>query len=150
MTPNIFDFVGYYGPIILMVITIIIMNMRTKILLLYMAFFIINSVTNGVVKLLIREPRPTGQVFMDSLEKDMDSDTYGMPSGHAQSVAYTTTFLYLFTRSTSILMGASFIGVTTLYQRYKFRRHTISQLLTGTAVGALVAWVSNKIYIHNV
>ena len=150
MTPNVFDFVGYYGPIILMVVTIIIMNMRTKILLLYMAFFIINSVANGLLKLVIREPRPTGQVFMDPLEKEMDSDTYGMPSGHAQSVAYTTTFLYLFTQSTSILMGASFVGVTTLYQRYKFRRHTISQLLTGTAVGALIAWISTKIYIYSV
>jgi membrane-associated phospholipid phosphatase len=151
-TPNPFDYIGYYGPIILLIATIMLMIARTKILILYITFFIFNVFLNGVLKLLIREPRPSGNILFNDSENTKKGEQYGMPSGHAQSVAFTTMFLYLFTKPADhyLVMGAGFIGAITLYQRYKYKRHSISQLLVGTTIGALVATLCNKIYTHKI
>lgn len=148
--PSPFDYVGYYGPIILLVTAIMILISRTKTLVLYILFFIVNIFMNRSLKLLFREPRPTGNTLFNDFENTEGSEQYGMPSGHAQSVAYTATFLYLFTKSPDIFMGACFIGAITVYQRYKYKRHSISQLLAGATVGALVAGLCNKIYSYKV
>jgi membrane-associated phospholipid phosphatase len=147
-----FDHIGYYGPIILLIVTIMLMIARTKVLTLYIIFFIINAYLNKAIKLLIREPRPFGNILFNHSENTEGSEQYGMPSGHAQSVAFTTMFLYLFTKPTDayLTMGAVFIGAITLYQRYKYKRHSISQLLAGTTVGALVATLCNKIYTYKI
>lgn len=152
LNPTPFDYIGYYGPIILLIATIMLMIARTKVLILYITFFIINSYLNRVLKLLIREPRPVGNILFNDSENTKASEQYGMPSGHAQSVAYTAMFLYLFTKPTNhyLVMGACFVGVITLYQRYKYKRHSISQLLVGTTVGALVATICNKIYTYKI
>jgi membrane-associated phospholipid phosphatase len=151
-TPTPFDFIGYYGPIILLIATIMLMISRTKVLTLYIVFFIINIFLNKALKLLIREPRPAGDILFSNKENTEGSEQYGMPSGHAQSVAFTAMFLYLFTKpsQTYLIMGACFIGAITLYQRYKYKRHSISQLLVGTTVGALVATLCNKIYTYKI
>ena len=150
--PTPFDYIGYYGPIILLIVTIMLMIARTKVLILYIIFFIINTYLNKALKLLIREPRPAGNTVFNDSENTNDSEQYGMPSGHAQSVAFTATFLYLFTKPTDmyVVMGAGFIGLITLCQRYKYKRHSMSQLFVGTTVGALVATLCNKIYTYKI
>ena len=150
MIPTIFDNIGYYGPIILLVITIMLLIAKTKILIIYVLFFIANIYLNGVLKLLIREPRPSGNILFNDSENTEGGERYGMPSGHAQSVSYTATFLYLFTKSPDIFMGACFIGAITIYQRYKYKRHSTIQLLTGATIGALVATLCNKIYNYTI
>ena len=151
-TPTPFDFIGYYGPIILLIVTIMLMISRTKVLTLYIVFFIINIFLNKALKLLIREPRPAGDILFTNKENTEGSEQYGMPSGHAQSVAFTSMFLYLFTKPPNgyLIMGACFIWIITLYQRYKYKRHSISQLLVGSTVGALVATLCNKIYTYKI
>ena len=147
---NPFDFIGYYGPIIIIVTTIMVLWSLTKILFLYALCLIINTYINGLLKILIREPRPSGNRVFDEYEKTSGQEIYGMPSGHAQSAAFSTTFLYLFTKSSQLLMGTLFVSTLTLYQRYKFNRHTPWQLAIGTIIGALIAVIANKIYICNV
>jgi len=65
-----------------------------------------------------------------------------MPSGHAQSVSFTTLYVYLVTKSKNLLMGGGFISVLSLIQRYRFKRHSIEQLLVGTIIGCFVAYIS--------
>jgi membrane-associated phospholipid phosphatase len=149
-TPSPFDYIGYYGPIVLLVIAIMLLINKTKIITLYILFFIINILLNGVIKITIREPRPNGNKLFNEFENTEGTEQYGMPSGHAQSVAYTATFLYLFTKSPDIFMGACFIGAITIYQRYKYKRHSILQLLAGATIGALVAGLCNKIYSYKI
>lgn len=149
-TPNPLDYIGYYGPIILLLVAIMILISRTKTLVLYILFFAINVYLNGILKSLFREPRPAGNMLFNDMENTDGGEQYGMPSGHAQSVAYTATFLYLFTKSPDIFMGACFIGAITLYQRYKYKRHSIGQLLAGATAGVLVAGLCNKIYSYKV
>ena len=110
----------------------------------------INYCTNGALKLIFREPRPDGNIVFDSHEITTGSERYGMPSGHAQSVAFSSMFSYLITKSPKILMGTSFISVITIYQRYKYKRHTIGQLFVGTIIGGLMAVLCHKIYTSNV
>jgi membrane-associated phospholipid phosphatase len=147
---NIFDQIGYYGPLLLLITTIFLIWSRTRLLLLYISFFIVNSYLNKAFKLLIREPRPDGQILFNNYELSTGSERYGMPSGHAQSVAFSAMFSYLITKSPKILMGSSFIAAITIYQRYKFKRHTLGQLFVGTILGGLIAVLCNKIYTSNV
>ena len=152
MSPCVFDYLGYYGPVILPIATIGVLRTRSKgmhVLAVYFGFLIINTVANGLLKFLLREPRPNGQIIFTRFEQERDRHTYGMPSGHAQSVAYTTTFLCTVSHSPFVMVPVSFIGGMTLYQRYKFRRHTKSQLLAGTVIGSLIALISHKVCMQH-
>lgn len=141
------DLMGFYGPLIIGLINVVYLWRRKIFLITYTLFFIINVFINGVLKNIIQEPRPTGQVYLN--EYDIVPNTapskYGMPSGHAQSTGYSITFLYLVIHSPSLLIITAFIGSLTVYQRFKYRRHTIPQLVIGMAVGSLVAIISHKI-----
>ena len=66
---------------------------------------------------------------------------YGMPSAHAQSVFMSLTFLYLVKESPAWLLGELFIAGLTVYQRWKYNRHTLEQLGVGALLGSLVAYV---------
>jgi membrane-associated phospholipid phosphatase len=137
------DSIGFYGPLILAFINITYLWGRERYQIAYLLFFLLNSFLNTTLKNIIQERRPTGQIYFN--EHDITpSDkfvTYGMPSGHAQSTGYSIAFLYLVTQSPALLIGSAFIGSLTLYQRYKYRRHTISQLLIGLFIGSAFAQV---------
>jgi membrane-associated phospholipid phosphatase len=101
--------------------------------------------TNSGLKQLIREPRPRNQIYLnkyDISEANISKHKYGMPSGHAQATGYSITFLYLVSKSPTLLMITSFIGATTLYQRYVYNRHTIGQLIIGLLIGIGIAFTS--------
>ena len=114
MTPCILDYIGCLGPLILIPFTMINLRMQPNLLFVYLIFLIINTVMNALLKSLIREHRPDGQILLDGLEAKTGMYTYGMPSGHAQSVAYTTATLFLVSRSVSLLVCVSVVGILTL------------------------------------
>lgn len=126
------DTIGFYGPIILLITNIYYLFYKKTYLYVYLLFFVINSCINRALKAIIREPRPNDQRFMLFENKE---DVYGMPSGHAQSIFYSTTFLYLTTASYYLLIISLFVCALTIYQRYHFRRHTLKQLFIGSLVG---------------
>ena len=141
------DLVGFYGPVLIGLINATTLWCRKMYLISYTGFFAVNSFLNGVLKNIIQEARPSGQVYLNDHDVVPDSapSKYGMPSGHAQSVGYSTTFLYLVVRSPAILIISSFIGALTIYQRFKYRRHTLSQLFTGLVIGSIVAMISYEV-----
>ena len=110
------DSIGFYGPVILAITNIYYLFYRKTYLYAYILFLIINSFINRILKEIIREPRPNNQRFMKFESKD---DIYGMPSGHAQSIFYSTTFLYLTTASYYLLIISLFVCALTIYQRYQ-------------------------------
>lgn len=138
------DSIGFYGPLILAFINIVYLWGREKYQIAYLLFFLLNSFLNTILKNIIHEPRPTGQIYFNEQDiKPTDKiKTYGMPSGHAQSTGYSIAFMYLVTQSPAILIGSAFIGSLTLYQRYKYRRHTTFQLLGGLFIGSVFAKVT--------
>ena len=152
MSPNIFDHIGFNGPFILIGINIFSLWKRMPYLYSYINFLIINEFINRILKSSFREPRPNNQIeYDDYFDKIVKNDIYGMPSGHAQSVFYSISFLYLTTKSPILLIISLFIAALTLYQRWKYRNHTVKQLvigsIIGTIFGSIVYYFTNK-YLH--
>lgn len=141
----IIDDIGFFGPMILVTLTIIILCGRMKYLNFYLFFLLLNTFLNKALKNIIQSPRPgkpNDNTIYNKFEKTSGSETYGMPSGHAQSVSFSTLYMYLVTKSDNLLIGSSFISCLTLLQRYRFKRHTIKQLMVGVIIGCFVAYIS--------
>lgn len=102
------DSIGLHGPVILVITNIYYLFYKKTYLYAYILFLIINS-------------------FIDRI--------YGMPSGHAQSIFYSTTFLYLTTASYYLLIISLFICALTIYQMFHFRHNMPKQLFIGSLVG---------------
>jgi hypothetical protein len=98
-----------------------------------------NHILNGILKSTIREPRPgqSKSIESDKLNLDLvgNIEKYGMPSYHAQSVFFSTTFLYLVQRNPALLFFEFIICTITLYQRFKYKRHDMRQLTVGSFIG---------------
>ena len=85
----IIDDIGFFGPMILIIVAIIMLWGRVKYLNVYLIFLFINTVLNVVLKNIIKAPRPgklSENVVYKTFEKTNGTEKYGMPSGHAQSV----------------------------------------------------------------
>lgn len=132
------DHIGYFGPLILLIFGIYILWNRSVYMMTYLVGFILSEPLNRLLKTIIREPRPTNPIHYidhDNFSNDSGANKYGMPSGHAQLAFYCVGFLYSATDSVRILFGTTAISFLTLFQRWKFRKHSAKQLLIGSIVG---------------
>ena len=133
-----FDFIGFWGPFILFSLSVMHLWNTSFYLYLYVFLFFVNTALNRLLKLFFRQKRPdNGESFVG--EPYLGADFYGMPSGHAQSVFYSSTFLFLVKRSVWWLIFELGISATTLIQRWEYNRHTVMQLVVGSIVGSLFA-----------
>ena len=141
------DLIGFYGPMLIGLINITALWCRNLYAMSYVLFSLLNVLVNGVLKTIIKEQRPSGQIYLNQYDvvPNTAPSRYGMPSGHAQSVGFSITFLYLVVHSPAVLYVSLCIGTLTLYQRFKYRRHTIGQLFIGFMIGALFAATSHEI-----
>ena len=136
----ILDDIGFFGPFILIFYAIIMLTCRLPYIIIYTLFMLVSSGLNRCLKRTIRQPRPSKTGIMYSeFESVTGTEQYGMPSGHSQSVAFSTAFIYLVTKSIYSLIGCSFVSCITFYQRYKYKRHSISQIIMGALTGIGVA-----------
>jgi len=138
------DLIGYYGPQILFGSSIILLYKKSNYLFFYIIGFILDTMLNFLIKGIVKQPRPKGDynIFIPSKNDDMRilSDMYGMPSGHAQHVLYSTIFIYLVFKNTKLTLLYIFISILTLYQRVKYKNHYIIQVIVGGLIGALLAY----------
>jgi len=134
-----FDLIGYFGPMIMSVISIAKLWKQSSYLYGYLVFSLINFAVNGIVKTIAKQPRPYGGQSIIN-EHYVGVNKYGMPSGHTQSVFFSMTYLYLITNSSGLLLIEMFIAALTLYQRWNYRQHTIEQLCVGAFIGICVAY----------
>ena len=121
MDPSLFT-IGNYAPIIMFLFTVVYLHPNNAII--YTLVFIFSFVFNKLLKSYYAEHRPSKKIT-----------GYGMPSNHAQSIAFSTTFLYLTTRSYFILICSMFLAMLTMYQRVKSKRHSIEQTIAGALLG---------------
>jgi membrane-associated phospholipid phosphatase len=135
-----FDTVGYYGPLIVMGLVIIDLFSQPKYNWVYIFFIVANDILNRGLKLMFREPRPEGRIPFSEHESYTGASKYGMPSGHAQSIGFSLMYLWLLRCVDATWILCSFIGALTLYQRWKYRNHSIIQLLVGLFCGSGFAW----------
>lgn len=138
------DLIGYYGPELLFISSVILLYKKTNYLFFYIIGFILDTILNFILKGIIKQPRPKGDYnIFNPLEKHSPhimSDIYGMPSGHAQRVFYSTVFIYLVFKNTNITFLYIFISILTLIQRVKYQNHFVTQVIAGAVVGAIIAY----------
>lgn len=142
----ILDLIGYYGPQILFVSSIILLYKKSNYLFFYIIGIILSCFSNLVLKEIIKQPRPKGSIhILNSTENNNDkrifsSDIYGMPSGHAQHVFFSTFFIYFVFLNTKLTLLYIVISLLTLIQRIKYQNHTVLQVIVGGVIGAIIAY----------
>jgi membrane-associated phospholipid phosphatase len=152
---KIIDRIGFYGPTINFIIGFISLLKQAKYLSGYLVFTGINSIVNGLLKPIFQEARPPGgiQLYHGEEEYYKNEQKYGMPSGHTQSVFFALTYLYLVKHSVYSFLLELCVAMITCYQRWKYRRHTISQIIVGSLIGILFGGLSfslTKKYIESI
>jgi membrane-associated phospholipid phosphatase len=137
-----FDSVGFFGPQILFFSSVYLLFNKWTSLSVYFIGFFINIMLNVVLKALIQEPRPSEDNRLFNLQilsgKRIGHDRYGMPSGHAEGVFYSTAFIFLILKDKRIGVGYLIISLITLYQRLKYKNHTFEQVIAGAIIGAFM------------
>jgi membrane-associated phospholipid phosphatase len=149
--PNILDVTGHYVPLITFMMSCFYLKERNPYLIAFVIGFFINMFLNKILKITFKEPRPRGQIpFIDN-EQLTGIEQYGFPSGHAQLSFFALAFLFFANGPQAVLYTMSFLCFLTLYQRWKYRRHSIKQLVFGAIFGTLFAYVTVYItyyYLH--
>jgi membrane-associated phospholipid phosphatase len=155
---NAIDYIGLLAPGILFVITICLLNNKPNYLKFFISGFILNNILNILLKICIKEPRPsndrtTVETAIYNGER-VSFDKYGMPSGHAQNCGYCLAFITMVYNSPIITGIYIIISCLSMYQRYSFNNHTILQLLVGFIIGLFVGYVlytiTNKYIVGNI
>ena len=142
---DLFHKVEIFGPAILGVLPIYLLWNKKTLFFYYIIGFLISARINLVLKGLLQMPRPSEDAGRFNLalthgrrfvfKSGLPFDIFGMPSGHAQMVFYSTTFVYLALRNTNILYFYLFVSLLTISQRVAFNYHTPLQVIVGALVG---------------
>ena len=142
---ELLNYIGYYGPIILLISTIILL-FNTKIFLYtYFLGFVINSIFNFIIKGVIKQKRPLNDVKSKIIkESRLGNEIYGMPSGHSQSVMFSTLFVLLALKNDLITFIYLIISGTTMWQRVYNYSHSPLQILIGGTIGSLFGYYAYK------
>lgn len=138
--------IGFFSEIILIIIVSVIIHSHFTDFIVYLVAVVINGFINRILKRIIKGIRPKNPIkFLDS-EKFNNKKAYGMPSGHSQSVFFSIVYLILTIYENINLylpwiLTCILIGILTLWERWIFHNHTVSQLLVGAIIGSLFAYL---------
>ena len=142
---------GRFGPIILIIMSWYLLWENNNLFFYYTIGVFVNSILNLIFKGIIQEPRPLYDYTNIMLAKThakqyffqngIPFDIFGMPSGHAQSCMFSTTFIFLSLKKTKILYLYLAISLITCYQRVAFDFHTIIQIIVGSIVGCVFGYI---------
>jgi membrane-associated phospholipid phosphatase len=152
------DYIGLFAPIILCLLSLFLLRNNKKYLYFFFYGFILNHILNIILKVAIKEPRPTTKQKVIEIgitnEARISFDNFGMPSGHAQSCAYCLAFITMVLKDPFITAIYTVITFNTLFQRYLYNRHTILQLIVGSFIGLCFGYIfytiANKNIIGNI
>jgi len=126
------------------------LRFKANLLVYYCVGMLFKVIINALLKVIIQEPRPNEdpKLFNSILQYNrlhrpyyqIPYDKYGMPSGHASSVFYSTTFVHLAFHDARTTLLYFFVSLTTMFQRVDNFYHSIPQVIAGSIVGILVGW----------
>ena len=101
---------------------------------------LLSTIGNEIAKKVIRDPRP----------EQSHKKGYGMPSDHSQFMAFFTAFVFVYFHInrllnpwflTLIALSNTVISLLVMYSRIYLGVHTLSQVLVGASIGALLGSV---------
>lgn len=141
---NILDIVGLFAPSILFLLSLMLLWTKSYFFIYYVIGFGLNMLLNLLLKGIIQQPRPSEDKQLINIAKNngkrISYDVYGMPSGHAQLCFYSLCFVYLVFHNWKWFLIYFLISLTTLFQRVKYKNHTVFQVLVGSIIGAIFSY----------
>ena len=148
---NLYKEIGSYGPNILRFLSLFLLWNHPNLFFYYIVGIFFDLIFNFFLKGFIQQPRPnfSSKEFDLALKNNkrfifkdgIPYNVFGMPSGHASSVMFSTIFIYLALRKTNILYLYLFISFITVTQRIIYEYHTFAQIFVGIIVGSLTAYL---------
>lgn len=101
---------------------------------------------NNILKWIIDEDRPKGSKDVNQLERliELGDHGRGMPSGHAQMVSSTLVLALCLNLPLWILILCTIQTITTIWQRYTYKKHTKMQLAFGFLAGSVYSLFFSK------
>ena len=145
-----FDNFGRYGNIILLLLSMHFLWNKENLFFYYSVGFFTDALLNIILKGCFQYPRPCEDINTFNLalshgkrfifKNGIPHDIFGMPSGHAQSVMFSTVFIYFALRKKNILYLYLFLSLLTMCQRVIYNHHTVAQVFAGAIVGALFGY----------
>lgn len=151
--------IGNWGPLILFGTSVYLLSDKGNMLYYYMVGLILNTIFNVFLKVTIQQPRPSIDTdkfnlllknYNDNLFKNGIPDIFGMPSGHTQSIVFSTMYVFFSLKQRNILLFYLFISLITMWQRVYCNHHTVFQVVVGGAVGSLFAYFVYKLARSNI
>ena len=138
------DALGYYGPYLAFFLSIFLLYKTKTYLIIYLIGFVINMIINYVLKGIIKEARPAAKSPISnpllSNNPYSGSHIYGMPSGHAQGILYSTAYIIGALHNFKISALFLLLSFNTIIQRVRYKNHTIAQVIVGSIVGIIVGY----------
>jgi len=140
--------IGYYGPLtMLLVVLAWLVKEKQYWLIPWVSLWqVLNYYFNVVLKNTFQLPRPSGPLPTPAMGYFEKHKFYGFPSGHAQMVVSLGVFmlLWMLLRKSiprwywgiALLLVAQML--ITGWQRVAYLRHTVWQVIVGSAIGAVV------------
>ena len=109
-----------------------------------------NICLNYLLKIIIKHPRPDENLSIFNATQAHRKEErllhkYGMPSGHAQSVFFSTTFIFLSRENNYVKLLYLLIALNTCRQRVAYKNHTILQIIVGAIVGCIFSVI---VYVY--
>ena len=144
--------IGQNGPIILFALSVFLLRNKCNLLFYYIIFYVIGLILNIILKGIIQQPRPsidkkTFDLMIKNKERYISKygvpyDIYGMPSGHSQSVLFSTIFIYFAFHNIKLTIIYLLISIITVSQRVIENHHTVLQVIVGSMFGLIIGYVS--------
>ena len=150
-----FDNVGEYGPGLIFIISIYLLYKNPILATTYTIGYTLNILFNFLLKGIFQLPRPNENMKKFEaavrLNKYMELNRFGMPSGHAQTMIYSLVFVSFALLSTkNKVKGINtsqnwialmvLLSIITLAQRVHFLWHSFAQIFVGSIIGALIGY----------
>jgi membrane-associated phospholipid phosphatase len=142
---------GTYGGVIVFLLSVYLLRNHSTLLFFYTIGIFMNALLVVFLKGIIQQPRPfissrEFELAMKNNKKYMFKDglpygLFGMPSGHSSTVMFSTVFVYLALREKKWLYVYLLISAIVINQRVAYRHHTVAQVIAGSGLGALVAYI---------
>ena len=145
----------YVVSVLFFVILVSKFNFFHKILLVSSIYFVskFNENISNYLQLMIKEELPDKKLI-EQKKKDSEKNIYGMPSGHAQYIAFFVVLLCLFymkIKNSKLIRGNVIYAlsiITFILYVYEFiicifyNYHTPLQYIVGTIIGGLLSVVT--------
>ena len=164
--------IAEYSHFILIIISLFLLWNNNTLLYYYIIGVSLNELINILLKILIKQDRPNTKKNNNTNEKDNENDNnksditdianndknkllssnvqmYGMPSGHAQSVSFSTMFIYLSLHNIYLTSFFIIISSISIFQRVYLKFHTIEQVIVGVLVGSFLSYLFYKLALKN-